>query len=156
MTTALLVGRSGRFFIAISALEHIIFGVSIRPWITTTFRARTRSGAVQLATPVSHLEYALSRVDVYNTPDEQTYLKRKRNTRFSVLSPLVDLVERTAPIEYSLPEEIRSFFKGGKISYKLMSSDVGDGFACAVHTGPRGQYTDVAMRIPRVKYVYVY
>lgn len=69
----------------------------------------------------------------------------------SFLSPLIRQLQASTPVEFQLPEDIRTFFRDGKCNHQPCPPQVPIGFV--VITGPRGAYIDNSnFKPPRVGY----
>jgi hypothetical protein len=68
----------------------------------------------------------------------------------SLLSPLLHHVQSSPPLEFQLPEDIRTYFKFGEFFEKTiprLSDSV-----ISVGSNPRGQYVDLSLiKAPRLK-----
>ena len=92
------------------AHEHITFGALIPQWSTQTFPKVTTDGivpAVNFAKCVEQLVSTLNKADKHqqNPPPKPPP---------SFMSPLIVHLQNTLPVEFQLPDEIRTFFKSGK------------------------------------------
>lgn len=72
----------------------------------------------------------------------------------SLMAPLIAQAQTNAstPREYQIPDDIRNFFKDGKLNFDI--SELLPILANIVGAGPRGAYVDTSeVKKPRLKYV---
>ena len=71
-----------------------------------------------------------------------------------MLSPLIHHVQSSPPVEFQLPEDIRTFFKFGELFDNDIHPGLTNRVASQVGCNPRGQYIDTSLiKAPRLKYV---
>jgi len=69
----------------------------------------------------------------------------------TLLSPLLHHVQSSPPVEFQLPEDIRTYFKFGEFLEKTIPR-LSDSVISSVGSNPRGQYVDLSLiKAPRLK-----
>jgi hypothetical protein len=113
-TIARPVAPLGRSCTVTGAHALTIFGASTHPWMPRIFLRVRRGGSVRLVTSRKYKKFHI-RLFFYANCDvaQNPYPKPPP----SFLSPLITSIQNAPPMEFQLPEDIRTYFKNGSVVF---------------------------------------